>query len=152
VTGASGYGTGFASPAPPISSTESRGDVMRAILSCSLGLFLCCALSAEEKKGDEKIDAKKLVGKWSPKEEATFTVEFTKDGKATLITTTADGKGAKVEGTYKVDGNKLTATMKVDDKERTMIRTISKLTDTELVSTDEKGKEATLVRVKDKDK
>src|SRR3954463_1072337 len=110
---------------------------MRAILSCSLGLLLCCGSSADEKKG-EQIDPQKLVGKWSPKEAAVFTVEFTKDGKATLVTTTADGKGATGEGTYKVDGNKLTVTVKMDDKERTITRTISKLTDTEMVSTDEK--------------
>jgi len=123
---------------------------MRAVLSCTLGLLLCCALSAEEKKGDESIDAKKLVGKWCPKEEAVFTVELTKDGKATLVTTTADGKALKGEGTYKLEGNKLTATVKVSDKERTITRTISKLTDTEMVATDEKGKETTLVRLKDK--
>jgi uncharacterized protein (TIGR03066 family) len=114
-----------------------------------MGLLLCCGLSAEEKK-DELIDAKKLLGKWCPKEAALFTIEFTKDGKAMLVTTTADGKELKGEGTYKVDGNKLTATVKVSDKDRTITRTISKLTDTEMVCTDEKGKETTLVRLKDK--
>src|SRR5436190_14683288 len=43
--------------------------------------------------------------------------------------------GGASEGTYKVDGNKLTATVKVGNQERTIIRTVSKLTDTELVST-----------------
>jgi uncharacterized protein (TIGR03066 family) len=40
---------------------------MRAILSCTLAVLVCCALSADDKK-DEKIDAKKLVGKWVPKD------------------------------------------------------------------------------------
>ncbi len=119
---------------------------MRAILSSTLTLIFCCGLSA----GDKEIDAQKLVGKWCPKEEAVFTIEFTKDGKATLVATTADGKVVKGEGTYKVDGNKLTTKVKVGDMERTMTSTISKLTATEMVATDEKGKEKTLVRIKDK--
>ena len=124
----------------------------RAILSCSLALLLGCAAWADDKKGGEKIDARKLVGKWSPKEAAVFTIEFTADGKATLVTATADGKAVTAEGTYKIDGNKLTTTVKVGGEERTLTSTISRLTDTELVGTDEKGKERTLVRVKDKDK
>lgn len=120
---------------------------MRAILGGMLATVLCLGtgLLAEDKK-DEKIDAKKLVGKWGPKkEESTF--EFTKDGKVTF-TATDDGKESK--GTYKVEGNKLTLTMKMGDMEQTITRTITKLTDTELVSADDKGKESTLVRIKDK--
>jgi uncharacterized protein (TIGR03066 family) len=67
-----------------------------------------------------------------------------------LVTTTADGKELRGEGAYKLEGNKLTATAKLGDRERTIARTITKLTDTELVSTDEKGKEKTLVRIKGK--
>src|SRR4051812_13093657 len=114
---------------------------MRAILSCTLAVLVsCCAFAADDKK-DEKVDAKKLVGKWSPKEKkegSSFVIEFTKDGKASF-TTTEGGKEVKIEGTYKVDGNKLSTTMKIGDMERTRTRTISKLTDTELVSTDDKG-------------
>jgi hypothetical protein len=40
--------------------------------------------------------------------------------------------------------------VKVSDKDRTITRTISKLTDTEMVCADENGKETTLVRLKDK--
>jgi uncharacterized protein (TIGR03066 family) len=122
---------------------------MRATLACAVGLLVCCGLLADEKKA-ESIDAKTLVGKWSPKEAATFTIEFTKDGKATLVTTTADGKELRGEGKYKLDGNKLTTTVKLGDEERTLTSTISKLTDTELVGTDDKGKERTMVRVKNK--
>jgi uncharacterized protein (TIGR03066 family) len=125
---------------------------MRAILSCTLAaLVFCCALSADDKK-DEKIDAKKLVGKWAPKEKkegVTVVIEFMKGGKASF-TLNANGKELKAEGTYKLDGNKLTTTMKFGEKEQSQTRTVSKLTDTELVSTDEKGKEDTLVRLKDK--
>jgi uncharacterized protein (TIGR03066 family) len=100
----------------------------------------------------KETDAKKLVGKWEPKEKEeglTVVVEFTNDGKASF-TTTANGKVTKIEGTYKVNGNRITMPMKYGETVRTHTLTVSKLTDTELVSTDEKGKEDTLVRIKDK--
>jgi uncharacterized protein (TIGR03066 family) len=125
---------------------------MRAVLGCTLTLVFCCGLSAADKK-DETIDAKKLVGKWEPKEKpkgVSVVVEFTKDGKMTLNSTADDGTKLVDESTYKVEGNKLIMTMKVKDKEETRTTTITKLTDTELVGKDEKGREQTLVRVKDK--
>lgn len=123
---------------------------MRAILGCVVVLLLSVGLTAEDKKTD--IDAKKLVGKWEPKdkkEDAKFVIEFTKDGKV-KVNISGNGKDFNVEGTYKVEGNKLQTVVKIGDKEQTHTRTISKLTDTELVSSDEKGKEDTLVRIKDK--
>jgi uncharacterized protein (TIGR03066 family) len=124
---------------------------MRTILGCVVVLALTAGLSAEDKKVDA-IDAKKLVGKWEPKEkkeDIKMTIEFTKDGKM-MVTITEKGKDTKLDGTYKVEGNKLMTTVKVGDMERTRTRTVSKLTDTELVSTDEKGKEDALIRLKDK--
>ena len=123
------------------------------MLSCALAvvLGLGTALVADDKKADA-IDAKKLVGKWEPKEKkegTTVVIEFTKDGKV-VFTASADGKETKAEGTYKVDGNKLTTMMKFGDMERNATRTVTKLTDTELVSSDDKGKETTLTRVKAK--
>ena len=56
----------------------------------------------------------------------------------------------KVEGTYKVDGNKVAVTMSLDGKEKKETHTISKLTDDEMVSKDEKGKEEVMKRVKAK--
>jgi uncharacterized protein (TIGR03066 family) len=124
---------------------------MRAVLCCVLGLFLCGGLTAEDKK-DAKIDAAKLVGKWEPKDKKegiSATVEFTKDGKVTLIVS-RDGKEMKAEGTYKVDGNKVTMELKQGDMEVKLERTVTKLTDTEMTTADEKGTERTVVRVKDK--
>jgi uncharacterized protein (TIGR03066 family) len=124
---------------------------MRVLLSCALALVICSGVSAEDKK-NEKIDAKKLVGKWEPKEKkkgTAFVVEFTKDGKVTFAGT-ENGKEVQAEGTYKVDGDKLTLVLKVGEMERTMIRTVSKLTDAELVSREGDRTEDTLVRVKDK--
>ncbi|MBN9117639.1 MAG: TIGR03066 family protein [Planctomycetes bacterium] len=125
---------------------------MRAILGCALMILgICSCLCADDKKS-EPIDAKKLVGKWEPKEkpkDASVTIEFTKDGKVT-VAVVADDKGSKFEGTYKVDGNKLTVAMKTSGKEDTQTRTVIKLTDTELVTKDEKGKEREFTRVGDK--
>ena len=126
---------------------------MRMILAGLLAtLVLGPTLSADDKK-DEKIDAKKLIGKWEPKEKkegASFVIEFLKDGKATF-TINRDGKETKLDGTYKVDGNKLTTAMKIGEMERTRTLVVKKLTDTELVATDDKeGKENTLVRIKGK--
>lgn len=125
---------------------------MRAILAGLMMVGLAGWAGAEDKKGD-KIDAKKLVGKWESKDkkDAKMVVEFTKDGKV-MVNIDGGGKEFKLEGTYKLDGNKLTSKVKVGDEEKTMVRTISKLTATELTSKDEKGKEDTLMRVKDGDK
>jgi uncharacterized protein (TIGR03066 family) len=118
---------------------------MRAILSCTLTLVVCCGLSA-----DEKIDTKKLVGKWTPKKEAgAMVVEFAKDGKLTVVTV-VDQKEHKMEGTYKVDGRKLIMTVKAGEKEVERTRTIFDLTDTELITTDENGKKEFAIRVKNK--
>ena len=120
-----------------------------------LGMSLVVALSGGLSAADEKIDAKKLIGKWEPKDTKDpagrkFVIEFAKDDKVTL-TAGEPGKDFKAEGTYKLDGNKLTLTIKFGEKEEKMTRTVSKLTDTELVSKDDKeGKEDTLVRVKEK--
>ncbi|MDB5308444.1 MAG: hypothetical protein JWO38_2646 [Gemmataceae bacterium] len=126
---------------------------MRAILGCALGLVLAVTTgaAADEKKA-EKIDAKKLVGKWEPANApkgATIVIELTKDGKAKMSFEFGDKKDS-VEGTYKVDGNKLTLTRKVDGKDDSETMTVDKLTDDEMVTVDEKGKKETLKRIKDK--
>jgi uncharacterized protein (TIGR03066 family) len=129
-----------------------RGDVMRAILSCALGLLLSSGLVADDKKGGEKIDAKKLIGRWQPKDKKAVPMvyEFRKDGTLVNETVADDGTKFRSEWAYKVDGNKLTLTLKAPGKELTINSTITKLTDSELVGKDEIGQEQTLVRIKDK--
>ena len=112
-----------------------------------LGIGLLIVMSGGLLAADEKIDAKKLLGKWEHKE-MQFFVTFLKDGKVTL-----DGGDLQAEGTYKVDGNKIKLKIKLGDMEKEMSRTITKLTDTELTSTDDDKKDDkgdTLVRVKEK--
>jgi uncharacterized protein (TIGR03066 family) len=135
---------------------------MRALLCCTLALLVCGSnLSADdkrdEKRGDkkvEKIDAKKLIGKWKwePRKEdewATVVMDFKKDGKLTTVYT-IDGKESKNEGVYTVDGNTLITEPKEAGKGRKETFTITELTDTELVGTTDKGTQEKLVRIKDK--
>ena len=123
---------------------------MRAMLFGMLAVLVCHPALAEDKK-DEKIDTAKLVGKWEAKDkmESKVVLEFAKDGKA-LLTVTRNDMEFKGEGSYKLDGNKISLTMKLGDQEQKSVRTITKLTDTDMVTTDEKGKERAFVRLKDK--
>lgn len=117
---------------------------MRRAFAVLAVLFLAGGLSA-----DEKIDAKKLIGKWEKTGDGPgFVIEFKDGGK--IVVEPNEKKGEKFEGTYKVDGNKLEMAVKVGEGEHKMVRTISKLTDDELTSKDEGGKEDTIKRVKAK--
>lgn len=101
---------------------------------------------------DEKIDAKKLVGKWEPEKAekgASLVLEIQDKGKMVLSVTVGD-KIEKIEGTYKVDGNKMEVELSFGGKSEKETLTILKLTDAELVTKDSKGKEDTLKRVKAK--
>ncbi len=98
---------------------------MRMLLGCALaGLMVATA------QADDKVDAKRIIGKWEPSEKKEkLVIEFTKDGKVIM---TGDKKDETPTGTYTVDGNKMTVTLKFMGKERTDVLTITKLTDTEL--------------------
>ena len=118
---------------------------MRTLFGVGMVLALVGGVAA----ADDKIDAKKLLGKWEHKE-MMFVVTFAKDGKVAI-----EGGDLKIDGTYKLDGNKLTMKIKFGDEEKEMKRTITKLSDTELTSTDDDKKDDkgdTLVRVKDEKK
>lgn len=123
---------------------------MRALIG-AVAVLAFAGFAAAQK--DEKIDGKKLVGKWeqasAPKGAPKMTVEFTDKGKMTL-SIDAGGKAITIEGTYKVDGNKLEMVLKADGKEEKETVTITKLTDTELAGKDSKGMEEKFVRVKAK--
>jgi uncharacterized protein (TIGR03066 family) len=128
-----------------------RGDSMRALLGCMLGLVICCELSpADDKKGDAKIDPAKLVGRWARKgdpAESAYVMEFTKDGKLTYRIT-VDGRENKFERTYTVDGRDLLVWLKGDFEPDS--NTITTLTDAELVMKDFRRRETRFVRLKDK--
>jgi uncharacterized protein (TIGR03066 family) len=121
---------------------------MRAVLVGVASAVLVAALGGvADGRQPEKIDAKLLVGKWTPKEagkSGDFVIEFLKDGKVKLGA--GDGKAFKAEGTYKLDGDKLTLNLKMGEKEKSQTRTVHSLTKTELVSSDDGGRKDTLVR------
>ena len=96
-----------------------------------------------------KLDAKLLVGKWTPDDEAKrdkMIIEFAKDGKL-VIAINFGGKEAKIDGTYKLDGDKLSVKMSFLGEEKNEVMTVNTLTAKTLVTTDEKGKKDTLIRV-----
>lgn len=87
----------------------------------------------------------KIVGVWEitkgggdvPKDAA---FEFTKDGKL-IMTATVQGRKINIEGSYSVDGNQLkTVQTAPGGKKIEETDTIEKLTDTEMVLKDNKGK------------
>ncbi|WP_439630442.1 TIGR03066 family protein [Gemmata sp.] len=120
---------------------------MRALVAAVVVLSFAGFTTADDKK-DGKIDAKKLIGKWSPTDEkAPVVVEFTDKGKMSL-TIEVGGKSEKIEGTYKLDGDKLEMVMAFGGKEMKETVTISKLTDEEMVGKDSKGKEEKFKKLK----
>lgn len=103
---------------------------------------------------EAKIDAKKLVGKWTGTSEekgGSAVMEFTKDLKL-KVTVKEKDKEIQMNGTYKLDGEKLVVTLKVGEKEVSETLTILSLTDDELEMKDSKGKKDKMERVEDKDK
>jgi uncharacterized protein (TIGR03066 family) len=86
----------------------------------------------------------KILGAWevakSEQVPKGSSLEFLKDGKVTMIV--KEGKTeTKMGGTYTVEGDKVTIITKGrDGKEHKDPATIVKLTDTELVTRDDKGK------------
>ena len=113
---------------------------MRTLLGLAMvvGLAAAGGAGADDK---DKIDAKKLIGKWEPKEEkkgSKMVIEYTKDGKV-VLTADAEGKEFKVEGTYKLTGNKLELALKIGEMEVKDTVTITKLTDDEMEGESGKG-------------
>jgi uncharacterized protein (TIGR03066 family) len=103
--------------------------------------------AAGQDKDKDKVDLKKLMGKWEPKDPG-ITIEFADKGKM-ILSIDIGGKSEKVEGTYKaIEGNKLEVVISFGGKEQKETLTVKKLTDEELVTTDSKGKEETLKKKK----
>jgi uncharacterized protein (TIGR03066 family) len=123
---------------------------MRTLLGAALVLAMACGATA----ADDKIDAKKLVGTWEPKEAKKgedMRMEFTRDGKL-ILSASASGSQLKAEGTYKLDGNKLSFKMKLGGETVEDTVTITKLTDDELEGKGSDGKLDAYKRVKGKGK
>jgi uncharacterized protein (TIGR03066 family) len=103
--------------------------------------FGTVASKPEAKK--ELTNKEKIVAVWvvtkSPDAPPGASVEFTKDGKIN-ISMDLNGKEMKIEGSYTVEEDKINTVLKQGPKEQKETLKIKKLTDTELVTEDEKGK------------
>lgn len=123
---------------------------MRTLIGIGLILVLACGATA----ADDKIDAKKLIGKWEPKNAKkgeSMVMEFTKDGKL-IVTGDKGDKEIKIEGTYKLNGDKLSFKMKFGEVDVEETVTITKLTDEEMEGKDKDGKTESFKKVKAKEK
>jgi uncharacterized protein (TIGR03066 family) len=117
---------------------------LATLAGLTAGLVVCSPFSGGTAPAPKpKTNKDKLVGTWvvTKSEEAPpeATVEFTKDGKL-ILSAKVDGKDMKMEGTYTVEGDKITTVTKAGGKEMKETFTITKLTNTELVTKDERGK------------
>jgi uncharacterized protein (TIGR03066 family) len=124
------------------------------LIGVGLVVALACGSTTAQDKDKDKFDAKKLVGKWEPKEtkkDETMVMEFTKDGKIT-ITGTAGGKALEAKGTYKLEGDKLMFEITFMGETIKETVTLSKLTDEEMEGKGKDGKSETFKKVKPKDK
>ncbi|MDB5312768.1 MAG: hypothetical protein JWO38_6970 [Gemmataceae bacterium] len=88
-------------------------------------------------------NAKKIVGKWEVSKSgsdipAGSTIEFSKDGKLSVLI--KEKEDVKIEGTFKVEKEKLTVKLKVADQTLEETVTIQKLTDDALELKDKDGK------------
>ncbi len=120
-----------------------------------LGMSLMALVSGGLLAADEKIDAKKLIGKWEQeadkdKKRPKVVVEFAAEGKMAGTVVIGEGKEFNFEGTYKLDGNKLTQMIKLNDKDNVRTVTITKLTDDVMEGENEKGDKNIFKRVKPK--
>ncbi len=100
---------------------------------------------------EDKIDGKLLLGKCEaekpPEGVEKAVVEYLKDGKLS-VEVEAQGQKHKFEGTYKLEGDKLNIKIDINGTEQEQKRIVVKLTETELVTTDDEKAERKYKKVK----
>ncbi|HTU18619.1 MAG TPA: lipocalin family protein [Gemmataceae bacterium] len=137
------------------------GCLIIGLAGCGGGSSTKPASSADSKSKKSKEEAKpaasnkdKIVGTWELTKGGGemppgAIIELTKDGKMKISVKDPKGQTQTMDGTYTVDGDKLITgpldkdgkpIKGKDGKEMKDTMTILKLTDTELVTKDEKGK------------
>lgn len=121
-------------------------------LCCAAVLCLAAVPMVAAPAPKTTMSKQKIVGiwemtKWNGKAPSSrVAMEFTKDGKMT-VTVRVDGRTLGVAGTYFLDGNKLKRTLEgPTSRKKSGTDTITKLTDTELHLTDEKGEKTEFKR------
>ena len=111
---------------------------MNVLRLTGAGVILC-VLAVGIRAGDEKDNPKLVVGKWkvvkaSPGIFPLGTVlDLNKDAEVKVVGK-RDGKEFLHAGTYKVEGAKINITVKVEGQEQKHTLTITKISDTDMVT------------------
>jgi len=101
--------------------------------------LIVCLLVVGTRADDKKVNAKMVIGKWKVVKAfpGTFplgtVLDLSKDDKVKVIGKRDDMEFIH-EGTYKVDGAKIVITVKVAGEEQKHLLTITKISDTEMVT------------------
>jgi uncharacterized protein (TIGR03066 family) len=140
-----GTGTGEAElPDHRTKASEVRGNIsekersMNVLRLTGAGVILC-VLAVGIRAGDEKDNPRLVVGKWKVVKATPGTfplgtlLDLSQDDKAKVIRS-LDGKESIHAGTYEVDGAKIVITVKVEGEEQKHTLTITKISDTEMVT------------------
>lgn len=115
---------------------------MKVLLAAFVAVSVVVAAPGEKPKDNY---ATLIVGKWEVSKADAGTVpegsviEFTKDGKM-KIAHKKGGEEFNLDGTYKMEGDKFTFSIKIGDDEKSQTITITKLTETTLVTKDKDDK------------
>ena len=110
---------------------------MNVLRLMGAGVIVC--VLAVGIRAAEKDNVKLVVGKWTVVNASPGTfplgtvLDLSKDDKAKVIGS-RDGKEFIHAGTYEVDGAKIILTVKVERKEQKHTLTITKISDTEMVT------------------
>ena len=100
---------------------------------------IVCVLAVGIRAGGEKDNPKRVVGKWKVVKATPGTfplgtiLDLSKDDKVRVIRS-RDGKESIHAGTYEVDGATIVITVKVEGEEQKHTLTITKISDTEMVT------------------
>jgi uncharacterized protein (TIGR03066 family) len=110
-------------------------NVLRLLVAGVLG----CALAVGTRADDKTDNATQVVGKWTVVKASPGTfplgtvMELSKNGRV-KVTAKRDGKEVIHEGTYQVEGARIIITVKVKGEEQTHVLTITRISDTDLVT------------------
>jgi uncharacterized protein (TIGR03066 family) len=132
----------FAWRAPSFVAPATGEFDMKAITLGGVAV-LCACVSVACSPGAREGHDNKLVGVWEQEDGDAkgSTVEFTGDGKLKVVDFTKGQKIETIDGTYTLDGDTLKiALIHGEEEEKKDSVKITKLTDQELVTEDEKGK------------
>jgi uncharacterized protein (TIGR03066 family) len=118
-----------------ISEKEPSMNVLRLM---GAGIIVC-VLAVGIRADDAKDNPKLVVGKWTVVKATPGTfplgtlLDLSKDDKV-MVLRSRDGKESIHPGTYEVDGARILITVKVAGEEQKHILTITKISDTEMVT------------------